>query len=85
MWLLQTAQALGARSLFLLGQLCRHAADFIDAAAEAGASKLTLRRCMAIMLAFFNSVNGEPCPSSSVIRLVDAASEVQHPQVLRAF
>ena len=62
LWLMQTAQALGTRSLFLLGQLCRHAADFIDGAAEAGHSGLTLRRCMAIMLAYFRAANGAPHP-----------------------
>ncbi len=66
LWLVQTAQALGTRSLFLLGQLCRHAADFIDDAAEAGHSKLTLRHCMAIMLAYFRSANGEPRPAHPV-------------------
>jgi len=66
LWLVQTAQALGTRSLFLLGQLCRHAADFIDGAAETGNSNLTLRHCMAIMLAYFRSANGEPRPCRPV-------------------
>ena len=60
--MVQTAQALGMRSLFLLGQLCRHAGDFIDGAVEAGRSRLTLRHCMAIMLAYFRSASGKARP-----------------------
>ncbi len=70
------AQALGMRSLFLLGQLCRHAADSIDAAAEAGDSKLTLRRCMAIMLAAFNAPNGEPRGSCNMPYIWCAVSAI---------
>ena len=84
LWLVQTAQALGARSLFLLGQLCRHATDFIDAAAEAGVSKLTLRRCMAIMLAYFNSLNGRPRLPYVEMSVLFAARWVQRTNVRRA-